>query len=365
LFLLAGCGARHETMTSIGWAWPLPPVSQRSPAFTERAKAAADLERLKRAMPWAGETLVGRGSATVPRETDDPVRAALLRRAQAREAARRHLAERLAVLSMPNTGTVQGPTPRLGDPGRVTVEQSGRINDLVAHARVVKEGEAVGGRWEVHVALPLANVARVLLNEPIVDQEPPPTVAVARSADEPSTGTATVADGPSSPEVEVPGAPPSAPGPRQGLVRDSLPPVGEEEYVAAARFDASATPSPPSEPAPESDTGAWDPRTATPETRVEAEQRAERLARLWLGAAVGRRKLEDGEALARQATALASVRQLVQQAIQQAPVRSVVWDDLGRCRVTVALDWAALEKQIKEARTSSPDDERAGSFTMP
>lgn len=440
----SGCAGRGVTLTAVGWAWPLPPPEQRSADFAARARSVADMDRLKRAMAWAGEELTGRGSAVVPRDVDDPVIGSLLRQVQAREAARRHLAERIAALPMPNASGLRGPTQRLGDPGRVSADQAARVNELILAAPVAQEREVAGGRLEVTIGLKLENVARVLLGEPVAEEKSREgtqgttgtqetqgtqgTTATTGRTETQGTAGAQGAQGTTG-RTGTQGAKGKAVGLGEGTSaagetkragnatpvsgetsrrtsRARLPLPGEEEYAAAARFDAgegagalapapgvapaSAATAPVAEgpsalstasdgsvgsvgsvpsvgsvgsdlPAPFpagaiSASGGeprWDPRSASPEARVEAQRRAERLARRLLWEKVNRQPLADGTPAGKIASILASVRRVLQERVESAPVRSVVWDDLGRCRVTVTLDWDDLVDELQNLRTDT------------
>jgi len=109
----------------------------------------------------------------------------------------------------------------------------------------------------------------------------------------------------------------------------------------------------------------WDPRVATPEARIEAQRRAELLARHWLWEKASHQPLADGTPAGRAASVLTSVRRVLQQRIASAPVRSVVWDDLGRCRVTVTLDWDELMDELHDLGTNNPRSGAAEPLNLP
>ncbi len=353
--VLAGCAGASKEIVSTGWAWPLPPPSQRSDEFAERARAVADSTRLREAYPWADQQATGRGSASLDPTLEDPVIADLVRRAQAREAARRHLAERVAALPMIPAGTrPSGPTPRLGDPGRLRPEIAARLSALIARAPVQREAPTPDNRFEVVVSLPLSDVARILLGEDpvevsiatIEEEEETTGIFPGPSRESPSRSAAAQLPKPDS-------SPPAAVSP---ITRSGLPPVGDFEFLAAVAFESSEPPrlgdiNPVNSP----DSASPDPRSSvasrsfgiSPEARYEAERRAAALARQWLWQELRTRRTDEkGPLLGELAALLPDIRRDIRARIEAAPVRSVYWDSLGRCRVTVTFDWKAYLKGL-------------------
>lgn len=329
---LAGCARRAPTLQATGWAYALPPPGRRDPAAAARVRDEADRTRIAKIAPWAAETLEGRGTATAsPEETGgDAALAELLARARAREAARRHLAERVAALPAPRRapgGALAAPPPLLGDPGALAPEAAARLSDWIARAGVTGERHRADGRYEAAVALPLLEVARLALGEPAAAAPAPPPARESRA--------------------------PAPVSPRGAAARSFLPPVSGEEFLAAA---TAAAPE-------QADSAAW----PTPQARAEARRRAETHARAWLLEAVRRRSIHippprgrrgaksheaEREPIDRLMALLPEARRIVMDRVQTAPIAAAGEDALGRQYVTLKIDFRALEADLRRAMES-------------
>lgn len=326
---LGGCGRPHRTITAIGWAWPLPPPSMRTPEFARQAREAAELARLRALLPWAGDEAQGRGVSAPPDPgIEDPVTADLLARVQAREAARRHLAERIAVLPAPRAhGTGVGPTPRLGDPGVLSPDQTARLSRWIATAPIASEQRNPrDGRREAMATLSLLQVARLVLGEPVGEEQP-------------ATATPPSAP-PRAPEASAAAPPPAhPPSPAPPRRRSALPPLRPEDHSPHASSLAS-----------DSDSVAIT-EAFTAEARIEAQRRALRQARAWLLEDVLSRRIDARMRVRDFASATPANAEWVRRTIEQRPARAVVWDSLGRCRVVVDLDWNAFHAALRAQTT--------------
>lgn len=330
---LGGCGPSSRTITAIGWAWPLPPPSLRTPEFARQAREAAELARLRAVLPWAGDEAQGRGGAApLDSSIEDPVTADLLARVQAREAARRHLAERIAALPAPLMQTAgAGPTPRLGDPGVLSPDHAARLSHWIATAPIVSEQRSpTDGRREATAGLSLRPVARLVLGEPLDGTEPGAA---------PLTGTVP-------PIATPPSAPPTTAVSASARRRSALPPLRPEDYSEQATRLAG-----------DSDSVAITEAFAA-EARLEAQRRALRLARAWLAEDILDRRIDERIRVRDFAAATPANAEWVRRTLEQRPARAVVWDSLGRCRVVVDLDWdvfhAALRAQTTPGAARNP-----------
>jgi hypothetical protein len=103
----------------------------------------------------------------------------------------------------------------------------------------------------------------------------------------------------------------------------------------------------------------------SPEARYEAERRAAALARQWLWQELRTRRTgEQGPLLGELAALLPDIRREIRARIEAAPVRSVYWDSLGRCRVTVTFDWREFLKSLNTVSGVQGSPAPAGS-TLP
>lgn len=328
----SGCSHSSDgTVEALGWAFPLPTAEEQSPRWREQAARAADRARLRERAPWVDRTLSGVGSSNRPEGVTELSTQKFLMRVQAREAARRSLADQLAMLPMPSgTGSEEGGGAggpgavkpagrsgssgrRVGDAGVLTPSQTTTLSDWVTTAPVLSERLSSDGRMEVRIALPLENVARLLLDEPLRESG-----AVAPGA-APGTTTATV------------------PREKRGQ-RRSLAPLPEQELLQKP--------------------GATGGSSAETGGRDETLRRATAHARRFLWERVKDRKLFEEEEEKNNMTLMEAARtsaesaRLVDTAFSTAPVESVSWTDDGRCIVKVSLDWESL----RAALVTNPDE---------
>ncbi len=373
LQMLAACAtARREVLSASGWAWPLPPPSMRSPEFLERMRAEAERARVLRAIPWADQEAIGRGSARAgdPAAMGSAALAEALSRVQAREAARRQLAEGIAALPLPSRAGAAGPAPRLGDPGALPPGAIAQLNDWIASVPIRREAKSSDGQAIAEVTLPLLNVARLALGESV------PAGAEASSAKQKEISpaenaanmekAANAANSPNAAQVSKAG------GKWAKRSASALPPPDAEEWMAAAKAidsESSASSSSPAAadktPAANSDSvaAAWAAGQLPPEARNDALRRAEAMARRNLLEEIRQRPIgRPGQTLGLAMDSMSDVRRLVNGRVETAPVRSQSWDSLGRCRVIVTLDWTSLAQALvaQDARTSGRGAARGG-----
>ena len=317
LILLSGCAHSPNEIIAVGWVWPLPQASQHSPEFTARIKAMTSFSQASKTYSWASQIQTARGASSVPENIEDALLSDLVGKAQAREAARRHLAKQIAALPIENTSNQTSPVPnQLGDPGGLREEQTQLLNRWISEAKVQNERKTKEGRWEVKVGLPLIHIAQLLQGESV----PKSLQSQEGKPSNPYTGPMhSKQSNQNSFDLNT----------RKRLqkFRSKLPPLALMEISEAANHNTKNTQN---------------------SSRERTVARAKKRASQWIWQSIRSRPFDQETTLEEVMRFNVPFRNQAKKQLEGLPVKNVLWDSLGRCRVTVVFDWKDLKKEYEK-----------------